>query len=76
MPPFVFLNSLLALCLSGLRSCCGKPDKVFMPPSGTFDLQLRTGAHQRCACWGIGVFLEVLNEQFCQRGCFFLPLFW
>ena len=38
-------------------------------------LQLWTGAHQRCACWGIRVFLEVLDKQFRQGGGFFLPLF-
>lgn len=37
-------------------------------------LQLRSGADQRFTCWRIGVFLEVLDEQFRQRSRFFLPL--
>ncbi|STP17196.1 Uncharacterised protein [Escherichia coli] len=38
-------------------------------------LQLRTSRYQRGTRWGVGVFIEVVDKQFCQRFGFFLPLF-
>ncbi len=51
------------------------PDDAVQSRHPACSLQLRSGANQRFACRGIRILLEVLNEQFRQRGGFFLPLF-
>lgn len=46
------------------------PDDAVQSRHPACSLQLRSGANQRFACRGIRILLEVLNEQFRQRGGF------
>lgn len=46
------------------------PDDAVQRRHPACSLQLRSGANQRFACRGIRILLEVLNEQFRQRGGF------